>query len=210
MPELVWWYFLEEKSECPCCGRNSLENSFTSLNIPYFSEIFLVKFHCSLCGYTVRDFLSTRYGKPIRCTYKIKNEKELAARVIRAATGTIRIPELGTVIEPGPASQAFVTNIEGVVTNILDIAETARKWAESEDDKRNCDLAIENIKKAKSGELPFTLILEDPFGNSMIIAKDQSNVRVEELTEKELCGLRTGGLMFFTTRESDKNVENTG
>jgi zinc finger protein len=199
--------FLEEKSECPSCGRKSLESSLTSLNIPYFSEIFLVKFHCSLCGYTVSDFLSARYGKPIRCTYKIKNEKELNARVVRAATGTIRIPELGTIIEPGPASQAFVTNVEGVVTNILEVAETARKWAVSEDEKRNCDLAIENIKKAKSGELSFTLIIEDPFGNSMIIAKDQSNVNVEELTEEELRNLRTGGLMFFTTRDLDKNVE---
>lgn len=201
--------FLEEKSECPFCGRKSLESSFTSLNIPYFSEIFLVKFQCPLCGYNVSDFLSTRYGKSIRCTYAVKSEKELAARVIRAATGTIRIPELGTIIEPGPASQAFITNIEGVVTNILDVAVTARKWAESEDEKRNCDLAIEKIKKAKSGELPFTLIIEDPFGNSMIIAKDQSNVSVEELTEEELRNLRTGGLMFFTTCDSDENIENT-
>lgn len=155
------------------------------------------------------DFLNTRYGRPIRCTYKIKNEKELSARVIRASTGTIRIPELGTIIEPGPASQAFVTNVEGVVTNILEVAETARKWAQTEDEKKNCDSAIENIKRAKSGELPFTLIIEDPFGNSMIIAKDQSKVKVEELTEKEVRILRTGGLMFFTTCDLDEDIKDT-
>jgi zinc finger protein len=199
--------FLEEKSECPFCGRESLESSFTGLNIPYFSEIFLVKFHCSLCGYNVSDFLSTRYGKPIRCVYEVKNEEELTTRVIRATTGTIRIPELGTVIEPGPASQAFVTNVEGVIANILAIAETARKWTESDDEKNNCDLAIEKIKKAQSGELPFTIILEDPFGNSMIIAKDQSSVSVEELTEEELKNLKTGGLTLFTTCDSDENLE---
>jgi zinc finger protein len=200
--------FLEEKSECPFCGRASLESSFTNLNIPYFSEIFLVKFHCPLCGYTVSDFLSTRYGKPVRCSYAVKSEGGLTARVIRSATGTIRIPELGTVIEPGPASQAFVTNVEGVIANVLAVAETARKWAESEEEKRNGDSAIEKIKKAQSGELPFTIILEDPFGNSMIIAKDQSSVSVEELTEEELHDLRTGGLMLFQTCDSDENKEN--
>ncbi|WXG41174.1 MAG: ZPR1 zinc finger domain-containing protein [Candidatus Freyarchaeum deiterrae] len=200
---------MEEKSECPFCGRESLESSFTSLNIPYFSEIFLVKFHCPLCGYTASDFLSTRYGRPTRCIYKVKNEKELTARVIRAATGTIKIPELGTVIEPGPASQAFVTNVEGVIANILAVAETARKWTETEDEKRNCDLAIEKIKKAQTGELPFTIILEDPFGNSMIIAKNQSSVSVEELTEEELENLRTGGLMLFTPSDPNEKVGNT-
>ncbi|MEM3526160.1 MAG: ZPR1 zinc finger domain-containing protein [Candidatus Jordarchaeaceae archaeon] len=195
---------MEEKSECPCCGRKSLESSLTSLNIPYFHEIFLIKFQCALCGYVARDFLNTRYGRPIRCTYKIEKEEELNARVIRATTGTIRIPELGATIEPGPASQAFVTNVEGVVTNILDVAEAAREWAESEEEKRNCDAAIENIRKAKSAEIPFTLIIEDPFGNSMIIAKDQSSVKIEELTEEELRSLRTGGLTFFTPCDSDE------
>ncbi len=198
---------MEEKSECPTCGRNTLESSLTSLNIPYFSEIYLVKFHCPLCGYRISDFLNTRYGVPIRCTYEVKNEKELTARVIRAATGTIKIPELGTTIEPGPASQAFITNIEGVIIKILDIAETASKWVESEEEKKNCETAIEKIKKAKSGEIPFTLIIEDPFGNSMIIAKDQSKVSIKELTEEELQNLRTGGLMVFTPCNTDKNVE---
>lgn len=198
---------VEEKSECPICGRKTLESTSTSLNIPYFSEIFLVRFHCPSCGYRISDFLNTRYGKSMRCTYQVKNEKELTARVIRASTGTIKIPELGTIIEPGPASQAFITNVEGVVTKILGIAETASKWAESEDEKKNCEIAIEKIKKAKSGEIPFTLIIEDPFGNSMIIAKDQSKVSLEELTEEELQKLRTGGLMVFTPSSPEENKE---
>lgn len=198
---------VEEFSECPICGRKTLKSYSTSLNIPYFSEIFLLRFHCPSCGYRISDFLNTRYGKPIRCTYEVKNEKELTARVIRASTGTIRIPELGTIIEPGPASQAFITNVEGVVAKILDIAETASKWVDSEDERRNCDIAIEKIKKAKSGEIPFTLIIEDPFGNSIIIAKDQSKVRLEELTEEELQNLRTGGLMVFTPCSPEENTE---
>lgn len=199
--------FLEEKSECPVCGKKTLESSFTDLNIPYFSEIYLVRFQCSSCGYKVSDFLSTRYGKPIRCTYKVKNEKELKARVIRATTGTIKIPELGTTIEPGPASEAYVTNVEGVISRILEVAETAREWAETEEQKRNSDIAIEKIKKAKTGEMPFTLILEDPFGNSMIVAKNQSEVKIKELTVEELRDLRTGGLMFFTPSDSNESTQ---
>ncbi|MGQ9720678.1 MAG: ZPR1 zinc finger domain-containing protein [Candidatus Jordarchaeum sp.] len=199
---------MEEKSECPVCGKNTLESSLTSLNIPYFSEIFLVRFYCPSCGYSINDFLNTRYGKPIRCTYEIKNEKDLTARVIRASTGTIRIPELGTLIEPGPAAQSFITNVEGVIIKILDIAEIASKWVELEDEKKNCEMAIEKIKKAQSAEIPFTLIIEDPFGNSMIITKDQNQVKIEELTEKELENLRTGGLMVFTPCDPNKNIEN--
>jgi len=199
--------FMEEREECPICGGKTLESSMTSVNIPYFSEIFLIRVQCSSCGYRTSDFMNTRYGKPIRCTYEVKGEKELTARVIRASTGTIRIPELGTTIEPGPASQAFITNVEGVIARILDVAEIASEWVESEEERRRCDIAIERIKKAKSGELPFTLIIEDPFGNSMIIARDQSKVQIKELTEEELRDLRTGGLMLFTPYDFDEYLE---
>lgn len=43
----------------------------------------------------------------------------------------------------------------------------------------------------------------------MIIAKNQSSVSVEELTEEELENLRTGGLMLFTPSDPNEKVGNT-
>ncbi|MBS7251796.1 MAG: hypothetical protein KIH08_14585, partial [Candidatus Freyarchaeota archaeon] len=102
---------------------------------------------------------------------------------------------------------ATVSKFEGVISRILEVAEIAREWAETEEQKRNSDIAIEKIKKAKTGEMPFTLILEDPFGNSMIVAKNQSEVKIKELTVEELRDLRTGGLMFFTPSDSNESTQ---
>jgi len=40
--------------------------------------------------------------------------------VIKSGTTTIRIPEFGAKITPGPYSEGFITNVEGVLSKVED------------------------------------------------------------------------------------------
>jgi zinc finger protein len=84
--------------------------------------------------------------------------------------GTIKIPELGVEITPGPACEGFVSNIEGVLDRIERVVEAALRWSEGEE-KENARALLSRIAQARKGALPFTLILEDPSGNSAIISE---------------------------------------
>jgi zinc finger protein len=84
-------------------------------------------------------------------------------------SATVRIPELGVEIDPGPACTGFVTNVEGVLDRIENVVKGALLWAESRE-RENAEKLLEQIARARAGTLPFTLILDDPRGNSAIIS----------------------------------------
>ena len=89
--------------------------------------------------------------------------------VAASASGAIRIPELGVEIDPGPACEGFVSNIEGVLDRIEDVVTGVLTWAEGEE-RENALALRERIALAREGSVPFTLIIEDPTGNSAIVS----------------------------------------
>jgi len=93
-------------------------------------------------------------------------------------------------MEPGPASQGFITNVEGILMRFEDIVKTARRWNEDNAEKvAICDRILEKLKLAIEGEEDLTVIIEDPFGNSMIVSDDAF---WERLSEEEASELKTG------------------
>jgi zinc finger protein len=85
-------------------------------------------------------------------------------------SGTIKIPEFGVQIDPGPACEGFVTNIEGVLDRIENVVKAALLWTEKEENK-NAQVLLERIDQARKGNVLFSLIIEDPSGNSAIISE---------------------------------------
>ncbi|RQW78046.1 MAG: ZPR1 zinc finger domain-containing protein, partial [Methanothrix sp.] len=118
------------------------------------------------------------------------------ARVIRSSSGTIRIPELGVDIEPGHASESYVSNIEGVlerIESIVSFATRSAREAGSEESTQKGEAILENIAMARCGKFEFTVILEDPLGNSAIVSdKAQRSV----LSCEEIASLQTGMLIL--------------
>jgi zinc finger protein len=84
-------------------------------------------------------------------------------------SASLEIPELGVRIDPGPACQGFVSNIEGVLDRVEQIVKGALLWGE-EEERENARTLLERIRGVKCGAIPVTLILEDRCGNSAIIA----------------------------------------
>ncbi len=154
---------------CPSCS-NEIEYRYQTEDIPYFSEILIVSANCPSCGYRYVDTQLLRDAEPSRYEFSVSAAEDLAVRVVRSMSGTVRIPELGVEIEPGPACDGFVTNVEGVLNRIENVVEGALLWAEG-GERENAERLLELIARARAGTLPFTLILDDPRGNSAIVSE---------------------------------------
>lgn len=154
---------------CPSCS-NEIEYLYQTENIPYFSEILIISANCPTCGYRYVNTQLLKSAEPSRYEFSISAAEDLSTRVVRSMGGTVKIPELGVQIDPGPACQGFVTNVEGVLDRIEDVVQSALLWTEDEE-RKNAHVLLERIAQARSGTFPFTLILDDPSGNSAIVSK---------------------------------------
>jgi ZPR1-related zinc finger protein len=156
------------KAPCPLCN-NEIEYSYQTEDIPYFSEILISSALCD-CGFRHTDTMITGGGEPVRWRVSIQSPEDLSIRVIRSTGGIIQIPEFGVTIEPGPACEGFVSNVEGVLWRVMEAVESIMSWAEGGDRERA--QAIRNtVQQAIDGEIPFTLVIEDPCGNSAVISE---------------------------------------
>ena len=180
-------------SDCPVCGgKKTLRVTSKTDNIPYFGDIFETSVSCEQCGYQSSDSISLEQNDPVRFTLKIDKSK-LNTRVAKSQTATITIPELGLKVEPGSKSQGYVSNVEGILNRFEDAILRAIKLESDDSDVQDNALdIIELITKLKMGEISANLILEDPWGNSLI---DDDDVKKEILTQEEANKLETG----FTT-----------
>lgn len=186
---------------CPSCGREIRVLS-SVYEVPYFGNILLTSISCE-CGFKHADSIITEVKEPTRYTIKI-NSQNLFTKVIRSTSGTLRIPELGVDIEPGPASTAFITNLEGVLARIEEIVTTAKKWnSEDEEKVKRCNLILKKIKETKEGDEELTLILEDPYGNSAIVSDE---VFIEKMSEHEALKLKTGMTVMDITGLSEEEI----
>lgn len=188
--------------ECPVCGLE-LTLITDTYYTPNFGEIFLSSASCE-CGFKYSDSFSLETNDPLR--YKIEiREDNLYTKVIRSTSGTVRIPEIGIDLEPGPASQGFITNIEGVLYRMESVVQDARKWnADDQNKVERCDQIMDKINETKDGNQKLTLILEDPLGNSIV---DSGEADKETLDEEEASQLKTGTNIFSTSKSHSNSVQ---
>jgi zinc finger protein len=175
------------ESTCPLCA-NVLTFKFSTDEIPFFGEIMLVSASCT-CGFKYADTISLTEHEAARCEMKF-DSGDFAVRVIRSSSGTVQIPELGVTIEPSSASEAFVSNVEGVLRRVEEIVALATKWSSNDPSKFELgNHLLEMIDKVRRGEEGMTLVIDDPFGNSAIISP---RAQRRALSESESCILKTG------------------
>ena len=183
-------------SDCPVCGgEKTLEITNRTDNIPYFGDMLETAVSCKSCGYQSSDSISLEHNEPMRFKLKIDSTK-LSSRVAKSQTATISIPDLGLKVEPGPKSQGYVSNVEGILNRFESAVLRAIKLEGEEIDPDVQDKAldiIDYLTRIKMGEMSALLMLEDPFGNSVI---DDDDVDKEILTPEEAEKLQTGFATF--------------
>ena len=196
---------MTEKEElgivCPTCNEANLRVSSMLYSIPFFNELAMFSMECPSCNFRHSDVFSAEQRKPARFTLHIDKPELLRARVVRSGSGTFRLLEFGIDVEPGPAAESFITNVEGVIQRTMSVVETAIRFAEKPEEKAKGAEILANMNRAIEGDFPFTLVIEDPAGVSGIISDDMSQVKYEELSIEEASQLKGAPFWIDTIRE---------
>lgn len=170
-----------EKQPCPFCHKKNLTLTQEETDIPFFGKTFIFAMDCSNCKYHKSDVESAELKDPVKITFTIENQKDLNVRVVKSSSATIKIPQMRMDVRPGPASDGYVTNIEGILGRFEKILEEERDVSEEDDVKKHAKNLLKKLRKVKWGDIPLKIIIEDPSGNSAIIS---DKAVVEKLTVK--------------------------
>jgi zinc finger protein len=191
----------EYTSNCPVCTTGKLVVRSMLYSVPFFNELAMFMVHCPECGFSHNDVFSAEQRKPSRFTLYVDDISLLNVRVVRSSSCTYRFLEWGIDVEPGPAADAFITNVEGLLFRVRAVVETAGRFTELEEEQLRANEILEEMSIALRGEFPFTLIMEDPAGVSGILSDDMTLVKYEELTPEQASKLKGAPLWVDTLRE---------
>jgi zinc finger protein len=175
--------------KCPACGVEGVAKSIMKeLEIPHFGEVMETTIQCPSCGFKHSDIIALEQNDPAKYVLEI-NKNNLSIRVVRSQSATVIIPEVGIKVEPGPKSEGYVTNVEGVLTRFESAVKKALNLFEDEESQINAKKALNHLQELKKGNGTATLIILDPFGQSNVVSE---NVEILEIPEEELHNLKTG------------------
>ena len=176
---------------CPSCDAESIVSSQSEYEVDHFGSVLITVSSCQKCGYKHTDVTTLTAREPTALSAKITNVDDLNIRVIKSGTATVSIPEFGATITPGPYSEGFITNVEGILDRIKDAltfmlaSATGKRLARGQRMLKQLEMSKEKPKK-------FTLVIKDPYGNSALVSPDSSKVQKRRLTEQELLKIKYG------------------
>ena len=175
--------------KCPACGIEGVAKSIMKeLEIPHFGKVLETTIQCPECGFRHSDVIALEQNDPAKYVIEI-NKNNLSVRVVRSQSATVEIPEIGVKVEPGPKSEGYVTNIEGVLTRFEDAVKKALNLFDDAVSQENAKKTLEKIQELKKGNGTATLIMLDPFGQSNVVSE---KAEISEIPEEELKKLKTG------------------
>ncbi len=159
----------ETVNVCPLCHTKTLTLAEREMEIPYFGKVYLFSMTCNNCKYHKSDVESTEQKEPSKYTFEISSEEDMKVRVVKSSEATVKIPYISE-ITPGPASQGFVTNIEGILNRVKYQIETLRDTAEDDEDRTKAKNLLKKLLNITWGKEKQKIIIEAPSGNSAIIS----------------------------------------
>lgn len=164
------WQATAIESLCMNCYKNGMTRLLLT-KIPFFKEVIVSSFSCDNCNWSNTEIQSAGQiqDQGVCYTLKIKTKQDLDREVVRADSATTRIPELDFEIPPY-TQKGSLSTIEGLLDRaVAGLAQdqTARKAADPEVAAK-IDGFIKKLQKLKYVEEEFTLVIEDPSGNSFV------------------------------------------
>ncbi|PIN81999.1 hypothetical protein COV11_00185 [Candidatus Woesearchaeota archaeon CG10_big_fil_rev_8_21_14_0_10_30_7] len=155
--------------DCIMCKQKTLTLTEMERDIPLFGKIVLFSMSCSSCKYHKSDVETLEKHDPAKYTFEVTNKKDLDVRIIKSAEATVKIPHVGDML-PGPASNGFVTNVEGLINRFVTQVEHLRDSAEEKSDRKKAKNLLKKISKVLAGTEKIKISIEDPTGNSAIVS----------------------------------------
>lgn len=158
----------EIESLCLNCRKNGVTRILLT-SIPYFKEVAIMSFECKHCN-TINNELqsvSDMQEKGVRYKVRCEKDEDLQRQVVKTEWSEIKIPEIEFEVKRQPG---LVTTIEG----ILERAEAGLKQMVElnpnmdEENKQKVKTFLGKLMKCKLMMEDFTLIIDDPSGNSYV------------------------------------------
>jgi len=158
-----------EHQPCPLCGQKTLILTEREIEVPYFGKVYLFSMTCNSCKYHKSDVEATEQKEPVKYEFEISSEDDMKVRVVKSSEATVKLPHIAT-ITPGPASQGYVTNIEGILNRVKYQIESAKEMEEDDEGKKKAKNLLKKLLNITWGKEKQKIIIEDPSGNSAIIS----------------------------------------
>lgn len=165
---------------CFICGReSSLVVSEIYYEFPGFGSVYLLSAICKNCGFKHTDVMEVNpHQDPLRITVVVEEPDDVNHLVVRSSYATIKMPELGVTITPGPYAQGIISTIEGFLQRAKEIVEFLASSELDEEQMRRCSEVLDKLAAAIEGRLKFTFIIEDPSGLSTVVPKREGTVKI--------------------------------
>lgn len=155
--------------QCPFCKESQLTLLEDRREIPFFGPVYIYSMSCDACKFHKADVEVESTQEPVKYTLEIESEDDMKIRIIKSSKATIKIPRVAT-ITPGPASNGYVTNVEGILNRLLNQIRLAKNSAEEADERKKAKRLIKKLNKVIGGQEKLKMTIEDPSGNSAIIS----------------------------------------
>lgn len=162
MPEL-------KGQKCGMCGRNKATLREEQIDIPLFGKVFVLSVTCGACSYQKSDVEPAEKKEPYRYTLEVSSDEDLNVKIIKSGEATVKIPHVIT-IEPGPVSDGYVTNVEGLLERVKKIIQSTAESEEDEAAKKKARNLVKKLNKVIFGKEKLKIIIEDPSGFSAIVS----------------------------------------
>jgi len=158
-----------EKQPCPMCGKNTLTLIEAEDNIAYFGKVYLFSMDCSNCKYKKADIEAAEQKEPCKYTLEVNSEKDMSIKIVKSSNATVKIPHVITITS-GPASQGYITNVEGLLNKVKSAIQSAMDAEEDKNAVKKARKLIKKINRVVWGSEKLKIIIEDPSGNSAIVS----------------------------------------
>ena len=158
---------------CPCtsCGFQGQIRTHI-IDIPHFKEVVIMAFSCPRCGFRSNEVKAgggmADHGTKL--TLKVENVDDLSRDILKSDTAGLYIPDLDLEVVAGSLGGRFTT-VEGILTQVRDqLSSRSFGYGDSSTDGERATYKrfLDDFANLISGETPFTLIVDDPVGNSYI------------------------------------------
>lgn len=166
------WNGIDElESMCMRCGETG-KTRFMLHKIPFFRELILASFICEECGERNNE---VTFGGEIQLQGSIFNlyltcGKDLDRQIIKSDSASIKIKEIDFEIPP-LTQKGEINTIEGILRTASKNLQHGQplRMIDSPEIAQKVGAVISKLNDMADGTfLPFTLLLDDPAGNSFI------------------------------------------
>lgn len=190
---------------CPACDSDSLISSQTQYEVEHFGSVLLSVSRCQKCGYKHTDVTTLTAREPTALTAKITSPEDLKMRVIKSGTATISIPEFRATITPGPYSEGYISNVEGILGKVEDALTFMLGSAKGRTLQKG-ERILKRMRMARDENPKFTLVIKDPLGNSAIVSPQQGKAKSRTLTRAELMKIQFGQYAMVSKSEPHREM----